>query len=92
MRRVAVVLAAALTLVSCSAVDHGTVTDKRWYDEYETLMPVWVSCGTNCTTLTTAMIYTPPCWQLFLRDGEETGAPCVEPDVWMRYEIGEMYP
>jgi len=91
MRRLFAVAAVAL-VAACSTLDHGTVTEKKWFDEYVTLMPVWTSCGNNCSTLTTVEIYTPACWQLFLRDGEETGAPCVEPNEWMRYQVGGQYP
>jgi hypothetical protein len=94
MKRLLAALVAALTLVMAGCgVTSGTVTDKKQWGEYWTLMPVWVPCGNGCTTMILQNIYTPPCWELYLRNEEgDTGALCVDPNEWARYEVGHTYP
>jgi hypothetical protein len=90
-RAFAVVAVAALALTACSSITEGTITDKKFFDEYTTLMPVWISCGNGCTTMVTQEIYTPPCWEFYLRNGEEVGSQCVDPRDWMVHQVGDFY-
>jgi len=91
MRRLLVTVAAALAATACSSITEGVITDKKFFDEYTTLMPIYISCGSNCTVLTTQPIYTPPCWEFYLRNGEEVGSQCVEPRDYMVFNIGDYY-
>jgi hypothetical protein len=85
-------ITAAFLAVSCSSITEGTITDKKFYDEYTTLMPIY-TYGTNgqITGMYTQEIYTPPCWEFYLRNGDDVGSQCVDPRDWMVHNVGDFY-
>ncbi len=90
MKRLLLV-AVLLGLSACAGIQQGTITDKKFWDEYWTEMPVWISCGNNCTVMVIQNIYTPPCWEFYLKNETDSGAQCVEPRDWMVYNVGDFY-
>lgn len=91
-RLLAFVATLAFVLTACSSITEGTVTDKKFYDEYTTLMPIY-TYGNNgqITGFYLEEIYTPPCWEFFLRNGDEVGSQCVDPRDYMVYNVGDFY-
>lgn len=86
-------LVAVILLASCSTIREGQIMDKRFYDEYTTLMPIYTyNEKGQITSMHIEEIYTPPCWTFYLKNNEgETGAPCVEARDYMVYNVGQWY-
>ena len=80
----------ALTLAACGPTE-GTLIDKQYYPDHVDLIPMYNSCGNGCSYMTIIPVYTPPCWEIFLRNGDETGDHCIDHDVWLGLRIGQYY-
>jgi hypothetical protein len=92
VKRAALALLVVL-LASCSDIESGQIMEKKFYDEYVTLMPIYTyDAKGQISGMYLQEIYTPPCWQFFLRDGDKTGSPCVDARDYMVYEGGQWYP
>lgn len=80
------VLAAAAA--GCGGISAGHVTAKSHTPEssYTTITTIG---GCPCYPMT---YHTPECWQLDLRDGDDTGAVCVPAQVWQAVDVGDRWP
>lgn len=79
-----------LFLSACGPTE-GTVVDKQFYPDHTDLIPVYYSCGTGCTSFSIIPVYTPPCWEVFLRKNQDTGDHCIDHSEWDKLTMGQYY-
>lgn len=79
-----------LFLTACGPTE-GTVVDKQFYPDHTDLIPMYYSCGNGCSSFSIVPVYTPPCWEVFLRKGDETGDHCIDQQAWNTLTLGQYY-
>ncbi|HEY6074340.1 MAG TPA: hypothetical protein VIV15_13365, partial [Anaerolineales bacterium] len=85
--------ALALTLVACSAPDHGTVVEKKYHESYNWMQMVCAAYGQNgiCTVYVPVEHHVPERWELCLRDGDDEGCREVDQVTYHKYNVGDYY-
>ena len=72
-------------------IQSGTIVDKAYYPEVTELVPMYTSCGNNCSVMTVVPVTTPECYTLYLREGDETGDVCVDVRQYNQVKEGDFY-
>lgn len=91
-KRVALVLAAPLlVLLASCGVEAGRVEAKEFHPAYvlTTLMPT--SCGPNCFSTIPVPQYFPECYEVRLKNENETGSHCIAEPEWNTVEVGQWW-
>jgi hypothetical protein len=81
-------------VAACSAPDHGTVYDKKYYEAYITTDWNCVSYDKKgfCNLRIPTVHHWPEHWELCLRLGEDEGCRTVDQITFHEYAIGSEYP
>lgn len=86
-------LLAALALVGCASLDHGTVTGKKYEPAYEYVDMICASYGKyGCRGYLPYEEWEPQHWVVELKAGGDTGSTDVDQRTWDRLKVGEQYP
>lgn len=80
-----------LATAACSAPEEGTIVDKGHTDAYDSVIPLVVSCGNGCTLINMVPFHQDECWQIFLRNGDDTGDRCIGHDEWRHVTKGDYW-
>lgn len=95
IRRVSVVvLAALLMLTACAEPEKGTVYGRWFYPEYQWIQMVCslYDKASNCVMQIPTIRTEPARWSLGLREGEDEGQRSVTEREYGRCQVGDRYP